>query len=83
MQTSFDIASLLVFGLLAAVYLHRCSKEARDCVPLWAYAVTAVACAVGDEVANHGLPAIGSLCLLGALLSSVWIARTSQPTPKR
>ena len=80
MQTTYDFASLLVFGLLSAVYLHRCSKDARDTVPLWAYGVTAIACATGDVLANHGYQAVGVLCLFASLLSSVWIARSGAIT---
>lgn len=83
MQTIPDFASVLVFGLLAAVYLHRCSKTERDTVPLWAYAVTATACAVGDVVANHGFPVIGAMCLVATLLGAVWIARAGRSVRPR
>ena len=83
MQTTFDFASVLVFGLLAAIYLHRCAKAERDTIPLWAYAVTATACAVGDVVANHGFPVIGAICLVATLLGAVWIAQGGRPVRPR
>ena len=83
MKTTFDFASLIVFGLLAAVYLHRCAQEARDAVPLWAYATVALGCAGGDVLANHSYVPLGALCLVVALLSTVWIARTGEPVQKR
>ena len=73
MSTPFDFASVVLFGLIAVVFLHRSSKDEQDHVPLWAYGGCAVACAAGDVLANNGYVPIGLLLLFAAVASGVWI----------
>ena len=73
MKTPFDIASVLLFALIAVIFLHRSSKSEQDRVPLWAYAGTAGACAFGDVLANAGSVPVGLVLLLGAVAGSMWI----------
>ena len=73
MKTPFDIASVLLFALIAVIFLHRSSGSAQDRVPLWAYAVVALACALGDVLANTGQVPVGLVLLFGAVAGSMWI----------
>ena len=75
MRTTFDFASLLTFGILAVVYLHRSAQDAKDPVPLWGYALAAAGCAVGDVSANGGHILIGAILLVAALLGTIIIAQ--------
>ena len=74
MKTPFDFASVLLFAVIAVIYLHRSSKDERDRVPLWGYALIALACAAGDVLANHDYVAPGALCLLAAMGGTAWVA---------
>lgn len=76
MKTPFDIASVLLFALIAVLFLHRSSRSERDRVPLWAYAATALACAFGDVMANNGGVPVGLLLLFGAVAGAMWIVMT-------
>lgn len=76
MKTPFDIASVLLFALIAVIFLHRSSKSEQDRVPLWGYAVTAIACALGDVMANNGSVPVGLVLLLSAVAGSMWIVIT-------
>ena len=73
MKTPFDIASVLLFALIAVIFLHRSTKSEQDAVPLWVYAVTALACAIGDVLANEGQTAIGLVLLFSAVAGAMWI----------
>ena len=82
MRTTFDFASLLTFGVLAAVYLHRSAQDAKDPIPLWAYALAAAGCAVGDVIANRGHVVVGAILLVAALVGTITIAQLGR-TPKQ
>ncbi len=73
MKTPFDLASVLLFALIAVIFLHRSSRAEEDPVPLWAYAGCAGACAIGDILANNGYVPIGLLLLFAAVGAGVWI----------
>lgn len=82
MRTIFDLASVLLFAVLSVIYLHRSSKDERDAVPLWAYALAALACAAGDVVANHGHRRYGAALLGMALLATLWIFMRREIAPR-
>ena len=73
MRTAFDFASVLLFAVLSVIYLHRSAKDERDATPLWAYALTALACGCGDVMANHGHTAPGAVLLASAVAATFWI----------
>ena len=73
MKTPFDLTSVVLFAIIAVVFLHRSSKPEHDPVPLWAYAATAIACAIGDILANRGYTVPGALLLLAAIAGGAWI----------
>ena len=73
MKTPFDIASILLFAVIAIAYLHRSAQDRPDRTPMWAYAAVAAACAVGDVVANRGAPGVGAALLVAAILGVAWI----------
>ena len=79
MKTPFDFASVLLFAVIAVIYLHRSSKEGRDPVPLWAYALTAIACAAGDVLANRDYILPGAALLVAAIGGTIWIAFRKAP----
>lgn len=78
MKTPFDFASVLLFAVLAVIYLHRSSKDERDRVPLWGYGIIALACAAGDVLANRGYMALGTISLLVAMAGTAWVALRGQ-----
>ena len=80
MKTPFDFASVLLFAVLAVIYLHRSAKDEQDHVPLWAYALAAVACAAGDVIANQGYVALGAVVLVAAVAATIWIVFKAPPS---
>ena len=81
MSTPFDFATVLIFAVLAVVFLHRSAQASSRDRPLWSYALAAAACAGADIASNGGQPAIGAVLLLTALGLAVWILRL--PPPER
>ena len=75
MSTPFDFVTVLIFAVLAVVFLHRSAQASSHDRPLWGYALATAACAGADVAANAGLPIIGALLLLGSLGLAIWILR--------
>jgi len=69
MQTVFDWLSILVFGCVAALFLHRSIGDERKDTML-AYVPPALGCAVANYFGNHGM-SMASLVLLIAVTGYV------------
>ena len=82
MKTAFDFASVLLFAVLAVIYLNRSAKDQPDPVPLWAYAATALALAAGDVIANRGHRLIGTVLLAAAVAATLWIFMRKEAPPR-
>lgn len=54
MSTIFDFVTVGLFAILAVLYLHRSSRAQADSVPLWQYALAALACAAANAAGNGG-----------------------------
>ena len=83
MTTPFDFVSILIFAVLAVIFLHRSAQAAPRDRPLWGYALAALACAAGDVAANAGRKLIGTLLLLGAVGLTGWILLASSARDKK
>ena len=78
MSTIYDYVTVALFALLAVLYLHRSSRAEADRIPIWAYALAALACAAANAAGNSGYAvasALLQLCVAAFLVRLALISR--------
>ena len=74
METVWDWLTVLMFGGLITLFLHRSSQE-NPPDKLWQYAPPAVACAVANYLGNNRSDILAAALLAGAVVYVMLVLR--------
>ena len=75
MQTAYDWIAVLLFALIAVVYLQRSTGKAPIHDPVWRYLPPVAGCVLGNWLGNEGHGLFAGIVLIAALAYTVMVLK--------